>query len=186
MINSYNDLEISYLQELRLYSQARPLLALYRKKRKCLPYYESDDVRAIDKLLLTDYVAIDCCGWYFANSERSCTAIELHEISKKIYPSSLFEYDYLTWHPTYLSNATVLAYYSSYFKYCTLDDFVTFCNAWGSKHKKLIIGLDPTRVKFNYLKYNLLNILRERLEFPAKIMVITSEHNNLLFTIEQV
>ena len=184
MINSYNDLEVSNLQQVRLYLQSRPLMSLYRRKRKCLPYTESEDVQAINKLLTGDYVAIDCAGWYFANSERSCTAIELQDISKKIYPSSLFEYDYLTWHPTYLKDVTVLAYYSSYFKYSTLDDFVTFCNIWGQEHNRLIIGLDPTRVKFNYLKYNLLTILKERLEFPARIMVITAEHNNLLFTIE--
>jgi hypothetical protein len=151
-----------------------------------LPYTEPEDIQKIDQLLTSNFVAIDCAGWYFANSQRNCTAIELHELSRKIYPSSLFEYDYLTWHPTYLKDVTVLAYYSSYFKYSELDDFVKFCNLWGQAHDRLIIGLDPTRVKFNYLKYNLLTILQERLEFLARIMVITSEHNNLLFTIERL
>jgi hypothetical protein len=136
----------------------------------------------IDKELQGNYVAIDCAGWLFANDQRQCTAIELHDHSLKFWKQVHFEYDYLTWCPLYLESSTVLAYFSGYFKYCTLRDFLTFCEMWSQRHKKIIIGLDPTKVKYNYFKLELLDLVHKHLP-DLQIKILQKENFNLLFTL---
>jgi len=163
IIENYNQLSISALQSTRLYLQGRPLLSLWSRKRRGRPITQSHAINLIDSQLIDDFIAIDCAGWYFANNQRHCTAIELMPQSLKFWGDVHFEYDYLTWHPTYLSKQTVLAYYSTYFKYCELIDFITFCKIWADTHEKIIVGLDPTKIKYNYLKWDLIEILKSHL-----------------------
>ena len=184
IIKDYNQLSIGSLQSTRLYLQARPLLSHWSKKRRGQTTVTNLDMSLIDQELDSNYIAIDCAGWYFANDQRNCTAIELHDQSLRYWNQIYFEYDYLTWHPTYLSSDPVLAYYSSYFKYCQLDDLVTFCKIWAVNHSKLIIGLDPTKIKFNYLKWKLLDLLKLQLpNFQFKLLY--KGNFELLFTVEQ-
>jgi hypothetical protein len=184
IIKDYNQLSIGSLQSTRLYLQARPLLSHWSKKRRGQTTVTNLDMSLIDQELDSNYIAIDCAGWYFANDQRNCTAIELHDQSLRYWNQIYFEYDYLTWHPTYLSSDPVLAYYSSYFKYCELEDFLTFCGVWSKYHAKLIIGLDPTKLKFNYFKHDLLNLLSDRF-INQKIRTLYQTNFELLFTMEQ-
>lgn len=184
IITDYSQLDIGKLQSTRLYMQGRPLLRLWSKTRHGSKINPVKSIRLIDSELTTDYIAIDCGGWYFANAQRHCTAIELNSMSSKYWNDVHYESDYLTWHPNYLSALPVLAYYSTYFKYSELEDFLMFCKIWSESHPKVIIGLDPTKVKFNYLKWNLLAIISERLP-NLEITVLEQGFFSLLFTIKQ-
>lgn len=164
--------------------QGRPLISLWRRKKRNLSLRGSlPNLDLIEQELTGDYVSVDCGGWYFANSTRSCIAIELDPISSRLWKEVYFEYDYLTWHPTYLPDWPVLAYHSTYFKYCALDDFLIFCKTWSERHQKLIVSLDPTKIKFNYLKYNLIDLLAQVLP-NFTLRILQSEHFQLTFVIE--
>jgi hypothetical protein len=182
IIDNYNQLPISALQSVRLYLQARPLLSRWSRLRRggTVPYDPLLDL--IDQEITGDYVAIDCAGWVFAKDQRKCTAIELHQQSLKYWHQVHFEYDYLTWHPTYLQSDTVLAYFSTYFKYCTLDDFLTFCKIWSQCHDKIIIGLDPTKTKYNYFKLQLLDLVKQHLP-DKQFKILQKDCFSLVFTI---
>lgn len=184
IITDYSQLNISRLQHTRLYMQGRPLVSLWAKTRRGQQEIIPNFVKLIDSELTTDYIAIDCGGWYFANAQRHCTTVELMSISSLYWKDVHYEYDYLTWHPNYLPALPVLAYYSTYFKYCELEDFLTFCNIWTEDHPKIIIGLDPTKIKFNYLKWNLLQIIADRLP-KLEITILEQSDFNMLFTIKQ-
>ena len=185
IINNYQDIQPGPLQRARLYLSEHPLAALYRKKIKNITYTEPDYVQAIGQELTGNYISIDCAGWYFVNSNRQCIAIEHHSISKTQWPV-VFEYDYMIWRPTYLPYDTVLCYHSAEFRYATLDQFACFFNTWGSQHGKYIVGLDPTKIKFNYFKYNLLDQLSQLITWPHKINVLQSDNFELLFVLESV
>ena len=184
MIENYNQLPISQLQQTRLYLQGRPLLHLWSRKRKGCAVPANPVIEAIDRELDSDYIALDCAGWYFANDQRTCTAIELYDLSQQYWSQVHFEHDYLTWHPTYLPDQPVLAYFSTYFKYCELADFLQFCRTWLPHHPKLIIGLDPTKIKYNYFRFRLLDILKEHLP-GCEIQVLDQQDFHLLFTLTQ-
>ena len=186
VINNYSELSISQLQQTRLYVQGRPLIQLWRRKKKNIPTTLPSFVSLIDRELTDDYVAIDCAGWYFDRPDRRCTAVELFPMIQTHWTNTHFEYDYLTWHPTYLQAPTVLAYYSSYFKYSTMSDMIKFFNVWGPHHKKLVVGLDPTKVKFNYLKYDFLSQITAQLDFDYQITILEQSSFDLLFTIKQL
>ena len=182
-ITNYDQITISRLQYMRLYLQGRPLLQFWADRRRERKRLVPLAIQLIEEELDGDYIAIDCAGWYFSNSTRDCVAIELSDISSRFWNSIHYEYDYLTWHPTYLDALPVLAYYSTYFKYSTISDFLTFCKIWSENHSKVIIGLDPTKVKFNYLKYSLLSVIKESLP-DRSIRIITDDYFDLLFVIE--
>ena len=186
IINNYNDITIGILQDTRLYIQGHPLVSLWRKKRKNIKYQEPIWAELIKKELTSDFIAIDCAGWYFANDNIDCQCIELWEKSKNLWHNTIFEYDYLTWHPTYLEPVTVLAYYSSYFKYSNLEDMFTFFNEWLLYHPKIIIGLDPTKIKFNYLKYDFVELLLKNLQFKVKVKILQKSNFNLLLVLEKL
>jgi hypothetical protein len=184
IIENYNQLDVSPLQSARLYLQGRPLLSLWSRQRRGVAVDCSHVIKLIDSELVGDFIAIDCAGWYFDNKTRHCTAIELMPLSSQFWNHVHFEYDYLTWHPDYLIyNQPVLAYYSTYFKYCELNEFLTFCKIWATAHTKLIIALDPTKIKYNYLKQDLLEIVSTHLA-DCRIRLLDRTHFNLLFTIE--
>lgn len=193
-IKSYDDLNIHPLQQIRLYIHDRPLFFYWRSKVKNISNFKihsdstldiQQEIKLIRAELKTDFIAIDCAGWYFANKNLSCKAIEINEISKICWKDVHFEYDYLTWHPTYLPDWPVLAYYSTYFKYCELEDFISFCMTWSNHHSKIIIGLDPTKIKFNYLKYNLLELLKTKINH-AQFRILNQDHFRLLFVMENI
>lgn len=186
VVKDYNDIAPGWLQQTRLYMQGRPLVSLWRKKRNNIRYECPDYVTQIDRELTSDYVAVDCGGWYFSNQDRKCTAIELFDLSKRLWTDVHLEYDYLTWRPTYLPNVPVLAYHSTYFKYCTLEHFFTFVRIWGEQHPKLIIGIDPTKVKFNYLKYDFVDCVQKEFSQQFKLEVLARSNFNLLFTIKKI
>lgn len=183
-INNYRDIQPGALQQARLYLSGHPLASLYRKKRKNISYSEPRYTGLIDQELSGDYISIDCAGWYFNNHTRHCTAIEHHPVSKSQYPDVVFEYDYMSWRPTYLRDQTVLCYHTTNFRYATLEEFVNFFNVWGST--KYIVGLDPTKIKFNYLKYSLIDNLNAGIQWPHGIRVLESEPFELLFVVEPV
>ena len=183
IIENYNQLNPGPIQSTRLYLQGRPLLSLWSRKRRGRTVTHSPVISQIDAELSGDFVAIDCAGWYFANQERHCTAIELMPLSARLWKDVHYEYDYLTWHPDYLPQQPVLAYYSTYFKYCELEDFITFCKIWSQTHPKIIIGLDPTKIKYNYLKWDLLQLLSDRLP-GVYLQVLDHSKFNLVFTIK--
>jgi hypothetical protein len=183
IIENYQVLPIGKLQNLRLYIQGRPLSMLLRKEKKNIPYEIPDYVKLIDNELTGNYISLDCSGWYFENSIRKCTAIEISQESLRYRNDIIFEYDYDVWRPTYLNSDPVLAYFSTYFKYSSLDNFIQFCNIWGVLHSKLIIGLDPSKIKFNYLKYNLLDELSIKLELKHSIRILKNVPFELLFII---
>lgn len=184
-ITNYDQISVGPLQNMRLYLQGRPLLQFWSMKRKRKKYLIPHQIQLLEKEIDGDYIAIDCAGWYFSNSNRHCTTIEISDISSKFWKDVHYEYDYLTWHPTYLPPLTVLAYYSTYFKYSNLPDFLTFCKIWSDYHNKIIIGLDPTKVKFNYFKFSLLALIKESL--PHKmIRPLVDEYFNLIFVIESL
>lgn len=186
IINDYDDITPGPLQQTRLYMQGRPLISFWRKDKKHIKYHRPNYINLIDQELDGNYISIDCGGWYFSNPRRQCVAIELHSRSQQLWPNIFFEYDYLTWCPDYLDPVPVLAYYSTYFKYCQFNDIVTFFNAWGQRHPKLVVGLDPTKIKFNYLKYDFLDLLSSQLDFDSKITVLEQSNFNLLFTLEKI
>jgi hypothetical protein len=184
IIENYDQLDISPLQSTRLYLQGRPLLSLWSRKRRGVTINCPRVIELIESELTEDFVAVDCAGWYFDNPSRHCTAIELMPQSAQYWSHVHFEYDYLTWHPDYLCyNQPVLAYYSTYFKYCELDEFLNFCKIWADAHTKLIIGLDPTKIKYNYFKWDLLEIISSQLA-DYRIQLLDRTYFNLLFTIE--
>jgi hypothetical protein len=183
IIENYDQLPVSNLQLVRLYLQGRPLLSLWSKKRRGKDNVQPKFVNLIDQELNSDYIAIDCAGWYFDNSQRQCTAVEIQHISSKYWHNIHYEYDYLVWHPSYLAPVPVLAYYSTYFKYSELEDFLKFCQIWSEQHPKLIIGLDPTKIKFNYLRYNLVDLVAQYLP-DCKIRCLIQQDFDLLFVIE--
>jgi hypothetical protein len=182
IINNYDQLSISPLQSVRLYLQSRPLLKHWSRQRRGRLPLTDPVIDLIDQELEGNYVAIDCAGWIFANNQRKCTAIELHEQSLKYWNQVYFEHDYMTWHPTYLKSDTVLAYFSTYFKYCTLDNFLTFCEIWSQCHDKIIIGLDPTKVKYNYFKFQLLDLVEQHLP-NRRFKILQKDCFSLVFTI---
>lgn len=182
-IADYNQLPIGNLQQYRLYVQARPLVSLWSRSRRQSQVNYEPWAQLIDQELDQDFVAVDCAGWYFANANRNCTAIEIMPQSSQHWSNIHYEYDYLTWHPTYLQRSIVLAYYSSYFKYCALDDLLTFCEVWGSNHNKIVVGLDPSKIKYNYFKWNLIDLLKQK--FPHYgFSILVQEPFDLLFTIK--
>ena len=183
IINNYQDISPGPLQRARLYLSGHPLAALYRKKIKNITYAEPDYVHAIDQELAGNYISIDCAGWHFANDHRQCIAIEHHPISQTQWPV-VFEYDYMNWRPTYLPYHTVLCYRSVEFRYATLTQLAGFFNTWGSQHGKYIVGLDPTKIKFNYLKYSLLDQLSQLITWPHAIRVLRADDFELLFVLE--
>lgn len=184
IIDNYNQIKIGALQSTRLYLQGRPLLSLWSRKRRGIPVDHSKVIELIESELTSDFIAIDCAGWYFATDEKKCIAIELIPQSSQYWDHVHFEYDYLTWHPTYLPNIPVLAYFSTYFKYCELSDFLTFCKIWTKEHSKIVIGVDPTKIKFNYLKWDLLDILADQLP-DFEIQLLDKQDFSLLFTLRQ-
>lgn len=171
------------MQKTRLYLQGRPLLSHWLNQRKGRLSRHDPHVQLIDRELTQDFVAIDCAGWLFANQHRTCTAIEIDQLSAKLWTNTHFEYDYLTWHPTYLAASIVLAYHSSYFKYCELEDFLTFCKIWSAYHPKLIIGLDPTKVKFNYFKFDLTQLVQGKVGH-CNVRILDRQDFSLLFVLE--
>jgi hypothetical protein len=181
IIENYHSLPISKLQNVRLYMQGRPLSILYRNKIKNRNHDIPDTIKLIDNELTGNYISLDCAGWYFENFTRKCTAIEINHVSLKFYKDVIFEIDYNVWRPTYLNNDPVLAYYSTYFKYSELSDFIKFCSIWGPHHKKLIIALDPSKIKFNYLKYKLIEKISEKLNFNFSIDIIKDSPFELIF-----
>jgi hypothetical protein len=184
IIENYNQIDIHPIQSTRLYLQGRPLLSLWSRKRRGRPVKTTTEIELIDSELTSDFVAVDCAGWYFSNQTRHCTAVELMPQSSQFWHSVHFEYDYLTWHPDYLDHdQPVLAYYSTYFKYCELDDFLTFCKIWSAAHKKIIIGLDPTKLKYNYFKWDLVQLVSAHLP-NCQIQILARNNFNLLFTIK--
>jgi len=185
IINNYDPLPISALQSVRLSLQGRPLLSHWSRLRKGLKPRLDPVLSLIDQELVGNYVAIDCAGWLFASKNRQCIAIELHEQSLRYWNYVHFEYDYLTWRPTYLKSDSVLAYFSTYFKYCTLDNFLTFCKIWSCCHDKIIIGLDPTKIKYNYFKFQLLDLVQQHLP-DKRLTVLQKENFSLVFTITQL
>ena len=180
VVNDYRDLSVGKVQRARLYMQARPLSRLWRFKRKSIDHELPEDIDLIDKELVSDYISIDCAGWYFTNQQRNCIAIEIDPLAESLWFDVKFEYDYLEWRPTYLDDLSVLAYYSTYFKYCKLSEFINFCKVWSSAHRKVIVGVDPTKIKFNYLKHSLVNILKNHMN----LRVLIDQPCNLLFVIE--
>ena len=185
-IKSYNDLPIvSKLQQSRLYLQCRPLLRLWTKKRHGSQFIEPEFVKIINSELDGNFIAIDCGGWYFSDQSRRCTAIEIMPQSRLYHDRIFYEYDYLTWRPTYLNNSTVLAYHSCFFRYADINEFLSFFQVWGAKHQKLIVGFDPTKIKnYNYLKTSILTVLKSR--FPNyNITPLLHENFNLLIKITQ-
>jgi hypothetical protein len=186
IIENYNHLNIHPIQKMRLYAQGRPLLSLWRRQQRGIqPVDIPNFVRLIDRELQDAFIAVDCAGWYFSNPARPCTAIEIHPESLQFWQTVRFEYDYLTWHPTYLDEIPVLAYYSSYFKYSRLDDFLKFCQEWSLFHQKMIIGLDPTKIKYNYLSKNLLEMIQKVIHPSAAVRVLDQSDFDLLFVIEK-
>ena len=185
IVSNYDEISPGKLQETRLYLQGRPLVSLWRKKKHQISYNVPSYVTLIDQQLTGDYIAIDCGGWYFSSHQRSCTAIELQPISKKLWHDVIYEYDYLTWWPDYLPPNPVLAYYSTYFKYSELSDFVKFLNLWGARHPKLVVGLDPTKLKYNYLKHDLVELITTSLDYKSTITVLERSDFHLLFTLEK-
>ena len=164
--------------------QGRPLVSLWhRQQRRKEGSVQLPDLDVIDQQLTEDFIALDCGGWYFANDARSCTAIELDEISGRLWSNVHFEHDYLTWHPTYLPPQPVLAYYSTYFKYCELADFIKFCEIWSRSHD-LILALDPTKIKHNYLKYHLEEIIRSSVPDRA-LKILNRSHFHLLAVLQK-
>lgn len=183
IITDYDQIQVSALQSTRLYLQGRPLLSLWSRKRRNKSVEHNKIINCIDHELDSDFIAIDCAGWYFANNKRNCTAIELHNQSSRYWNNVYYEYDYLTWHPDYLPQIPVLAYYSSYFKYCDIEDFITFCDCWAPHHPKLLIAVDPTKIKFNYFKFRLLDVLSQKLPY-LKFNVLYQTNFELLFTVK--
>lgn len=184
LITDYDDIKIHKIQKVRLYMQGRPLVRLWHRQQRGRSLISSmPDLCLIDKELTNSFIALDCGGWYFANNTRSCTAIELDEISSKLWSDVYYEYDYLTWHPTYLPDWPVLAYYSTYFKYSELADFLAFCQIWSRSHD-LILALDPTKIKFNYLKYQIENIIQSKIT-DRTMRVLNKNNFHILFTLKK-
>ena len=174
---------ISNLQQHRLYLQSKPLVRSWRRLKRNPTSILSNTENLLQTELINDYIEIDCGGWLFADrNNKCCIAIEMFEQSKNLWSPIHFEYDYLTWHPDYLPNWPVLAYYSTYFKYCGLDDFINFCCLWAQHHHTLIIGLDPTKIKFNYLKYDLKKIIVDSTNLQLRTLV--NKYNHLVFVLE--
>lgn len=164
--------------------QGRPLISQWHRRQRQRPSITSlPDLDLIEKELTSNFIALDCGGWYFANGARTCTAVEIDAISSQLWSDVYFEYDYLTWHPTYLPNWPVLAYYSTYFKYCELADFVLFCQIWSRAHD-LILALDPTKIKFNYLKYQLEEIIQSNVK-DRKLDILNKNQFYLLCTLKK-
>jgi len=185
IINSYQELPICRLQQTRLYMQSRPLLQIWSKHRRGRISEISHYLPVIDSELNGNFIAIDCAGWYFANSDRHCKSIEINPLSSKFWNDVHYEYDYLDWHPNYLPNWPVLAFYSTYFKYSELDKLLNFLDIWSQHHSKLIVGLDPTKIKFNYLKYNLLSVIYKQLGNICCIRTLINDPFDLIITIER-
>lgn len=164
IINDYDDLTVGRLQSMRLYAQSRPLVSRHRKILRGQPIASDPLIDRIDDLLDSDYIELDCAGWFFENSQRRCYAIELHVESEKFFRPIDYLYDYLDCCPTYLKPDPVLAYYSSYFKYCDLEKFFLFLEIWSEKHE-LIIALDQTKLlNYNYLRDDFFSLISTR--FP--------------------
>jgi hypothetical protein len=184
VINSYNQLPIGRLQENRLYLQSKPLVRLWRQLKKNLHTVVPDTEKLLACELEDNYIELDCGGWIYADqNNKQCIAIEMFEQSKHAWNPMYFEYDYLTWHPNYLPDWPVLAYYSTYFKYSSLDDFVNFCQLWSHHHHKVIVGLDPTKVKLNYLKYDLKKIIANSTDLRPRVLI--EDYQHLVFVLER-
>lgn len=185
VIDTYDQLPVGSLQKTRLYLQSKSLLSIDRKLQRRRLINLPSHVSILAQELNSDYIEIDCAGWLFAKlANTQCIAIELFDQSAKFWDPVYFEYDYLTWRPSYLPNWPVLAYYSTYFKYCELDVFLKFCQLWIQHHPKVIVGLDPTKIKFNYLKYDLKNIIAQSIT-DCSLRVLVDNHNDLIFSLDQ-
>lgn len=159
IITNYNDIKIGRLQSMRLYSQDRPLVSLHRKILRKRSVSLNPLILKIDNLLQSDYIELDCAGWFFENPQRRCYAIELCVESEKFFKPIDYLYDYLDCCPTYLKTLPVVAYYSSYFRYCELEKFLIFLKLWSSKHQ-LIVALDQTKLlNFNFLRDNFFSVI---------------------------
>lgn len=173
------------LQQTRLYAQGHPLIKLWRMKRRNIAFIEPAWATLIDHELDGDFVSIDSAGWYFSNDSRHCVAVESNPLSKKFWSDVHIEHDVMTWHPTYLEFHTALAYFSAEHRYCTIEEFVSFCNLWLQFHPKLVIGLDPTKLKFNYLKFNFIDCVSQGVK-SAHFNILDQSNFHLLFTITKL
>ena len=186
IINNYRDINPGPLQLSRLYLTSRPMARLHRKKIRNISVSQPDDIKLIDQELASDYISIDCAGWYLENNQRACTAIETSNISHLQKPDAIIETNYYQHRPDYLENLPVLCYYSGKFRYSTLQDFSNFFNIWGPGHGKYIVGLDPTKVKFNYLKYSLTDKLSSEILWPHEMKILFDSNFDLIFTITSI
>lgn len=184
IIDDYDDLEPNAIQSLRLYLLDRPLLPKWHRIMRHRPLEtEPIDLTMIRTELDSEYIALDCAGWYFAARDRRCIILESNRLSEKFWPEAHFEPDYHCWHPDYVPPVPVLAYYSAFFKYCELQKFLDFCALWSRFHPKLLIGLDPQKIKFNFLKFKLEDLLRDYL-VTSNITVLMAEDFHLVLRID--
>lgn len=170
IIRSYQDLRIGKLQKARLYAQGRPLSILYKKQQRGMLVNTTPELEILASLITEDYVAVDCAGWFFHQDGCQCIAVETQPLAQTLWPQVHIEYDYMTHCPTYLNPMLVVCYHSPEFKYSSVEQMVTFLKIWMPKHKKIILSLDHTKVKFNYFKYKLADILHDATQYQIQVI----------------
>lgn len=184
IINNYQDINPGPLQRARIYLATHPLSAMYRKRNKKIPFVESESIQIIDQELTSDFISVDCAGWYFESNDRRNIAVETNPICKLQKPDANILKNYYDLRPDYLEDLPILCYHTPKFRYSTLEDFSNFFNVWGPG--KYIVGVDSTKIKFNYLKYPLIEKLSPLVTWPHTVRISSNNRFDLIFIIEPV
>lgn len=162
IINGYSsaDDDISKIFKFRLYHLNHPRLADWRRSRHGHQYqFDVVEQYTIEHCKST-LVAVDCAGWIYNSVGIDTQCIESDLISLLYYSDCHIESDLFVHRPTYTNPGVVLFRFPWFLKYSKLDDFINFLELW--TESTLLLNFYSRYIQHNYLKYNLLDIVREK------------------------
>ena len=171
IVESYsNQGRIRFIQQLRLYHLSRRNLKQWRQTRHGKLYsIDRTDQWILNNLSDTNLVLVDCAGWYFEQFGITTTCLESDSIAKYYWPACHIEPDIFTHRPTYISDQHPVVFkYPWFLKYATVDQFRTFLNIWVKS--TTVINFEPMFVQHNHLKYNLIDIIRSKVNFNIQVI----------------
>ena len=168
IINGYqsaND-NLSKVFKFRLYHLNHPRLADWRRCRHGHSYQlDSVEKYTID-ICNSKLVAVDCAGWIYKSFGVTVQCLESDPISLKYHKSCYIEPDLFTHRPTYTNDGVVLFRFPWFLKYAKLPEFVNFLEIW--TESTVLLNFYPRFVQHNYLKYNLLDLVRDQTQLTIE------------------
>lgn len=167
VISGYNNTlgNIQLAQQFRLYHLSRPNLRAWRQTRHGHTLHlDGLDQWIVEVLRPQKLALVDCAGWYFEQFGIETVCLESDPIAQHYWPSTYYEPDPLTHRPTYWpTHCPTVFKYPAFLKYVSVDTFVNFLQTWASA--TTILHFEPRFIQHNHLKYNLVDLVRPRVDF---------------------